>query len=148
MVSEVLSSNEGESEVEPPPSLKTYTDSFNEAFPYYLSIGMTYEQFWNEDCTLVEPYREADRLRTEKKNQEMWLQGAYFYDALCRVSPVLHAFAKKGTKPMPYMDEPYTVSEKQAEIKEERAEKKAFDKNKAIFEAFMTGFNQKFERSE
>src|SRR5690606_30168374 len=93
----------------------SYTEVFKEHFPYYLSIGMSYEQFWYEDCELAKFYREADKIRAERKNEELWLQGMYIYDALCRVSPVLHAFAKNGTKPVDYLDKPYPLSDKRAE---------------------------------
>ena len=33
----------------------------------------------------------------------------YVYDALLRVSPILHAFAKKGAKPIPYRDQPIEI---------------------------------------
>ena len=32
---------------------KTYTEEFYEAFPFYLSIGMTADEFWNQDCLLT-----------------------------------------------------------------------------------------------
>ena len=73
-----------------PPS---YSEIFLAKFPYYLSIGMTEEQYWDRDCCLVKFYREAEEIRRERVNQELWLQGMYFYDALARVSPILHAFA-------------------------------------------------------
>ena len=78
-----------------PPS---YSEIFLAKFPYYLSIGMTEEQYWDRDCTLVKSYRKAEELRKERVNQEMWLQGMYIYDAISRLSPILRAFAKKGTK--------------------------------------------------
>ena len=59
---------------------------------------MTFEQYWEQDCLLVKYYREAEEIRRERKNQEMWLQGMYYYDALMRVSPILRAFAKKVKK--------------------------------------------------
>ncbi|MFV0552924.1 MAG: hypothetical protein ACK5L6_13540 [Anaerorhabdus sp.] len=145
MVSELLSTTEGSGGTTTSP-LYTYTDKFNELFPYYLSIGMTEEQYWDKDCTLVIPYRKADELKNNRKNQEMWLQGAYIYDALSRVSPLLHAFAKKGTKPMPYLSEPYTFDEKQTELKEIEKDKTIFDKAKNLMEGFMVQNNKKFER--
>lgn len=145
MVSDLLSSTEGSGDVTTTTPLKSYTEKFNELFPYYLSIGMTEEQYWDKDCNLVTYYRQADALRTDRKNQEMWLQGAYFYDALCRVSPILHAFAKKGTKPAPYSSEPYAISEKQAEFKQMEKDKKVYDKGKKLMEGFMIRNNKKFE---
>ena len=145
MVSDLLSSTEGSGGVTATAPLKTYTEKFRELFPYYLSIGMTEEQYWDRDSTLVVAYRKAEELKTNRKNQEMWLQGAYVYEALCRVSPLLHAFAKKGTKPVPYIAEPFAITEKQAEYRQEEKEKKNFDKGKTMMEGFMIRHNKKFE---
>ncbi len=79
-----------------PPS---YSEIFLAKFPYYLSIGMTEEQYWDRDSTLVKSYRKAEELRKERVNQEMWLQGMYIYDAISRLSPILRAFAKRERKP-------------------------------------------------
>ena len=74
-------------------------------------------------------YREADKRRMERVNAEAHLMGLYVYEALCDVSPVLHAFAKKGTKPKPFRTEPYSMNgnnkektEKQEESERLRAE--------------------------
>lgn len=123
-----------------------YTETFNKHFPYYLSIGMTYEQYWDDDCTLVKYYREADKLKQESANQTAWLQGMYFYDALIRVSPVLMAFAPKGTKPVSYMNEPYPISKKDiAEAERKQAERERAEA-KAKMNAFMVSNNQRFEK--
>lgn len=123
----------------------TYTDKFNEVFPYYLSIGMTYDQFWNDDPFMVKYYRKAEEIRNEKRNQELWLQGMYIYEALCDVSPIFHAFAKKGTTPMPYTEQPYPLNNKQVKRVEEDKERKVFDKGKKFMEAFMTNNNKRFK---
>lgn len=90
-----------------PQRVKTYAEQFHEVFPYYLSIGMPYDLFWLGDSTLVRAYRKAYELNRKRANYDAWLQGAYLYDALCMVSPLLHAFAQKGTKPAPYHKLPY-----------------------------------------
>jgi len=126
-------------EVAPP--TKTYTEQFYEVFPFYLSIGMTYELFWLKDATLTRYYRKAYEMQRERANYDAWLQGAYIYDALCAVSPVLHAFAKSGTKPIPYHKEPYGTKKSDAEnTKNIDAEVGA-----AKFFAFASQFNKKFE---
>ena len=123
----------------------TYTEKFNEVFPYYLSIGMTYDQFWNDEPSMVKFYRKADELRNERRNQELWLQGMYIYEALCDVSPILHAFAKKGTKPIPYTDHPYPLSDKQVKEVKKDKDREVFNKGKKFMEAFMVNNNKRFK---
>ena len=127
------------------PSSFTYTERFYELFPYYLSIGMTPEQYWDSDCTLTKYYRKAEELRNEKRNQELWLQGMYIYEAICDVSPILHAFAKKGTKPTPYTDKPYPLTAKQSKRNEEEKQRKMAEKGKRFMEAMAASINKKFE---
>ena len=123
----------------------TYTQKFYELFPYYLAIGMTYEQYWEGDCTLVKYYRQAEELRNEKRNQELWLQGAYIYEAICDVAPILQAFAKKGTKPTPYSDKPYPLNAKQVKHDEEEKQRRLAEKGKRFMEAMAVSINRKFE---
>ena len=123
----------------------TYTKQFYELFPYYLAIGMTPEQYWEGDCTLTKYYRKAEELRNEKRNQELWLQGMYIYEALCDVSPVLHAYAKKGTKPSPYSSKPYPLTAQQVRHEEEEKQRKVMDKGKKFMEAMAASINKKFE---
>lgn len=123
----------------------TYTEAFYKEFPFYLSIGMTAEQYWEGDATLVIYYRKAEELRKERRNQEMWLQGMYVYDAISRLSPILRAFAKKGTKPQPYPEEPYAINKKAVEDKEERKAKATSEKGIRFMEALMAQNNEKFK---
>ena len=45
------------------------SELYHRVFPEYLAMGMTYDQFWKGDCTLVIPYREAYRIRQEEMNR-------------------------------------------------------------------------------
>ena len=130
----------GGAEVTALPSFTSYTDRFKFEFPFYLNAGMTYEQFWEQDVELVVFYRKAQSLRREEMNTQLWLQGRYVYDAILAASPILHAFAKNGTKPEPYLKEPYPLTLQQVENKEEREKKAKLEANKAKFEAFITQF--------
>lgn len=109
---------------------------------------MTEEQYWDRDCTLVVSYRKADELRRERENTLLWLQGRYVYDALLAVAPVLHAFAKKGTKPSEYVKEPYPITSKDVEDVKEKRSHEAYQKNKVFFETFMVKNNLAFEQKE
>ena len=144
LVSSSLSATGGSEQNSSAPSF-TYTEKFYELFPYYLSIGMTAEQYWEGDPTLARYYRKADEIRKERRNEELWLQGMYIYEALCDVSPVLHAFAKKGTKPQPYSEKPYAITEKQHVRIEEEKERKIAEKGKKYMEALMVSTNKRFE---
>lgn len=145
-VSALFPDNDGGGGDDPAPSF-AYTEIFKKVFPYYLSIGMTYEQFWYGDVELVKFYREAWRLRQQQENQRLWLQGLYVYEAVLDASPVLHAFAQKGTKPIPYRDQPHELfGKRSAGQKRISQEQKSDNKAKAMMEIFMVNFNRRFEK--
>lgn len=111
-----------------------------------MSIGMSYDEFWNQDVALVRVYRKADELRRRRQNEVLWLQGMYIYEALCDVSPIFHAFAKKGTKPSPYPKEPYAITESEIREREEREARARQERIKAEFAAFAERIRQKMPK--
>lgn len=97
--------------------------------PHYMSIGMTYDEFWDGDVSRVVAYRKANELQEKRRNRELWMQGLYFYEALCDASPLFRFTMKKGAiKPEPYIKEPYPITAaeqrerelRDAQLKEER----------------------------
>lgn len=119
-------------------TLQSYTEVFEQLCPYYMSIGMSYDDFWNGDVSMVKAYRKANELRDRRHNQDMWLQGRYFYDALCAASPLFRFTMKKGMiKPEPYTKEPYPITESELREKEEREAKAKEERLKAEFTAFV-----------
>lgn len=124
--------------------LVTYTERFYEAFPYYLAMGMSAEQFWDGDPDLARYYRKAEEIRNERRNQELWLQGLYIYEALCDASPIFHSFAKKGTKPHPYAERPYSLTDKERKKEQKAKEQSMRDKGKRYMEAIMLQTNKRF----
>lgn len=70
---------------------------------------MTWEQYWDGDVWAVESFRKLDRIKKERKNQELWLQGMYFYEGLGCV--VHNALKKKGDPLEHYPSEPYPLYE-------------------------------------
>ena len=119
------------SEPSPHREEKTFGEIFHDCFPYYLSIGMTPEQYWDGDCTLTADYRKASEIANEKRNQELWLMGMYVYEAILDNVPVLRAFGKKNAKPHPYSKEPYAITaaavKKQKEEKEKEKYRRGLD---------------------
>lgn len=93
------------------PSTKSYTEIFNEAFPYYLSVGMSYELYWHGEPNLVKAYREADEMRVDRMNYEAWLQGLYVYQAVGALYPVFNPFSKQK-KAEEYLKEPIVITER------------------------------------
>jgi hypothetical protein len=105
---------------------------------------MTSEQYWDGDPTLPKYYRKADELNRRRKNQELWLQGMYIYEALCDVAPIYHAFAKKGTNPFPYPDHPYALTASEREDERKLKEEQDREKAKRYMEAKMAAINKRF----
>ena len=89
---------------------------------------MTYDEFWTGECKRVIAYRKANYKRIESRNESMWLQGLYVYNAM---GSVLNAtFSSKGQKKLEYVKEPYNILPKTGnELKreQERAREKAIN---------------------
>lgn len=132
----------GRQDLDSPSDVKwlTFAELADELCPAYMSMGVPYNEYWHGDYSQLAYYEKAFEMKRERVNHDAWLQGAYVYDALCAVSPVLNAFAKRGTKPMPYLKEPYGTEQKKIE-KQANTEAKA---GAAKFFAFASQFNKKF----
>ena len=109
-----------------------------------MSIGMSYAEFWDQDVDMVKAYRTAYELQEKRRNQELWLQGMYFYEALCDASPLFRFSMKKGTiKPEPYIKEPYPITAAEVREREEREARKKEERLKAEFAAFAERMRKK-----
>lgn len=96
---------------------------FEAVCPYYMSIGMTYEQFWYGSPSMVKAFREAHELYIEQKNQEMYMQGLYNYTAF---RAVIGAFGYglsggKGEKPKDYPEYPFAITAHEKEMEKKRS---------------------------
>ena len=109
---------------------------------------MTYDQYWSGDPALAKAYRRADQLRKDRRNEEMWLQGMYVYEAIADCSPLLHAFAKNGVKAHPYPAEPYPLTEKEKKAREERDAKRQREQMMAQMEAWTERINQTISKTK
>ncbi len=92
---------------------------FEKICPYYISIGMSYEQFWYGETSMTKAYLEAYKLKEKKetiKNKwSIWELGLYIYEALCYVSPIIRAFSK-AKKPLPYPSKPHEIDKIQSQL--------------------------------
>lgn len=94
-----------------------------------MSIGMTYDEFWNQDVTMVRAFRKADELKRRRQNEVLWMQGLYVREAL--LSTVGNMFSGRGATPIEYPQEPYPITEDQIEEKKERERKSMEERMKA-----------------
>lgn len=107
-----------------------------------MSIGMTYDEYWYGDPRRFKFYRKANELSIKRKNEELWLQGAYNFQAFATALSNL-SFDKKKHKVNNYLEKPFdlfakTEEEKKDEVQDARqkvidhfnALKKAFDEKK------------------
>ena len=129
---------------EPPAQEKTYTQIFEECFPFYLAIGMSSAEYWSGDPSLVQYFRKAYRIKQEEINNNAWLQGMYIYDA---VSTALHnalrGFGKQKPPAKDYAKQPYEFRDK-VKTEKEKAKEVEIEQDKAA--AWMENFvriNQK-----
>lgn len=130
-VSELSAHNEGvEGQSSAPIS---YREIFDELCPWYMSIGMTYDEFWYGEPERAKYYRKAHELKRKEMNERLYIQGMYFYEALCDVAPVLVTMPKKGAKIVPYVSEPYPLTEAEQKAQKEREAKR---KQEAMLKRF------------
>ena len=57
--------------------ITSYTEIFNEVFPILLLVGMTYDQFWNDDVCIVKHYIKMYHLMNNRREQDAWMIGIY-----------------------------------------------------------------------
>ena len=117
---------------------KTYSEIFEECFPYYLAIGMSYAEYWEGDVKLAQYYRKAYHIKQEEFNNNAWLQGMYVYDA---ISTALHNALRGMGKTKPpakdYAKQPYDLFKKN-KTEQEKAKEVEIEQEKAA--AWMENF--------
>lgn len=122
----------------------SFRETFEKVFPFYLSIGMSYDDFYNNDVTLVIPYREAEKLRQKRKNEELHLQGMYIHEAVQVV--IYNTWCRsKNESPITYSRKPYPLFEEDREqdMKEHVEEEQA--KAKVWMQQIVDRFSKKFK---
>ena len=119
--------------------MTTFTEVFETSFPYYLAMGMTYEQFWVDDPALTKMYRKADEVRRRRTNEELWLAGIYVAEAL---SATVGNMFTKGQK-YQYPAEPRPITRDEIEERKAREQRQRMEKIKAAFTARALTMNAK-----
>lgn len=80
---------------------------------------MSYVQYWEESPFLAVAFRKAFHLKRQLENEQAWLQGFYFYDAIAVC--LANAFSKPGSRRQVYLEKPieiFPLTEREKKIKE------------------------------
>lgn len=110
---------------------------FWEAFPAYLTMGMTSDEYWNGDARLCRAYRKKREEELKLEDERLWRQGAYVYHALICVAPYFNSI--KPQKPEEYI-EPFSYTQDQA--RKAKAEQEQLNKATAAFQVWADNFNK------
>lgn len=124
-------------------SPKTYTEIFEQQFPYYLAMGMTAQDYWHSTTDMHRAYRKADAIRRDRINHEAWLNGAYIYSALCAASPLFNSMSKQK-KAFPYCEKPYEAPKKEKKKSRREQEREEMVSMREQFRARMEVLNAQF----
>ncbi|MCD8201748.1 MAG: hypothetical protein LUD47_06775 [Clostridia bacterium] len=96
-----------------------------EECPVYMSMGMSYVEYWDGDIYAAAAYRKADEYRRARANEDAWLAGLYNMRAFASVMGA--ALGKKGQKSPEYPKEPYPVTQAEKDAAKERSIKKTIE---------------------
>lgn len=108
-----------------------------------MALGVSANEFWNGDYTLLKYYAERHRIAVEQQNEQLWLQGMYFYEAISVA--LAQAFSKHAT--VKYPDKPHRLtpmSDEEQEIKN----KKMVEEFRAQLVAAGKRFEAKHKREQ
>lgn len=130
-----------------PPQQLTWAQFAEEQCRYYIVMGVTADEYWNGDYTLLKYYRQAYREQREIDNYDAWLQGLYVYEAIVDCTPILRALSKEK-KPIPYPLKPYEITKEIKERYKEKREREQMEKSKAKMESFAAAWNKKFKEKQ
>ena len=121
-----------------PTPQKTNTEIFEESFPFYLAIGMSYVEYWEGDPKLAQYYRKAYLIKQEEVNNNAWLQGMYIYDAMSTaLYNALRGMGKNKPPAKDYAKQPYELKNK---VKSEAQKAKEIEIEQQKAAAWMENF--------
>ena len=138
------------SEERPKVESTSLTTLFEKACPMYMSFGMSYHDFWYGPAFMTTFYKDAHKLKVRQQDENNWMLGMYVYEAILDCSPILHAFSKKGTKPLPFSEKPYLSNSPAIKTQEEKEQE---EKNAQLiarlhFENWAREMKKKFSNKQ
>lgn len=98
---------------------QSFSDVLDKLCAYYMALGVSANEFWDGDYTLLKYYAEKHRIAVEQQNEQLWLQGMYFYEAL--TVALAQAFSKHSNAKYPEKPHRLTpLSEEEQEIENQK----------------------------
>lgn len=108
---------------------------------------MSYDQFWHGDPMLAKAYRRAHDYQNEQRNQEMWMQGMYIYDAVAVA--ISNAFGGKSAKKQKYFAKPIDLGlHEKTEQEKKRDEERELNKWITNLNAMKINWDAKHARQK
>lgn len=115
------------------------TDWFYDLLPMAITYGMSVKEFWENDPDLFWAYRFSyyEKIKSEQEifNNNAWLQGAYFHEAISVA--LCNAFSKTKVE---YSKQPYGFN--QSNITGEELKKKKLEMNVVDIKARIAQVNK------
>lgn len=126
---------------------QSYSDLFNQACPYFMSIGVSYNDFWHNDEFEICKYAlQAEKISQRRRNSELWLNSVYMFRALIDASPAFHDFGDGKSHEIKFsVEEPFPLSKEEAEEKEEQKQIAFSEEFAKRMQAIARIHNQKIE---
>lgn len=110
------------------------SEVFENLCPYFMSIGMSYDEYWFQNCDRVIAYKRAYDYKRKAENERLWVNGMYSLKAIgVAINNAFKGHEKYFEKPLDIY--PKTLEEKQEEEKQNR--KKVID--------FFTSFKERWD---
>lgn len=127
----------------------TISKIFHAAFPNYMVMGMSAEEFWDGEPWLAKAYRKAYRIRLENEekiaDRNAWRIGQYIRFALVSIPITVNGFAPKGHHLQSYPEKPMTMAAE--EQKKEEVKKKQEANKQEMAQALFHAFTEKMNRN-
>lgn len=116
-------------DVSDPPESVSFAEAFLQLEPLYLSFGMSRDEFWHGEPRTAKVYRQAYEIRRRRQNTDAWRDGQYTLAALQSALGAL--FAKNKSQIPHYPEEPFPLTDEEAEEQEVRRQLKMEEALKA-----------------
>lgn len=104
----------------------------SEYLPEALAIGVRECEFWLLNPVRLQPYVEAENIRMERRDHEMWMLGMYIYRATLASTEQVLAGKKSSVT---YLEEPIMATARKEREAENMSENEKMKQVDAVFAA-------------